>query len=384
MPIPSLPNELVGQILSYECLEEEDLVKTCLVSRRWLRPSRKSLYNCVEFEFAIAKEVEGNPFPSVLKRSHRYTRKSWKLFSTLNHDKSIASLVKIVHLRTSSATASYNLSGASTTLNDAVSTILHVLPAAVAFVFDSSRWLTPQRITAFWPNLHRIEKIKIEFFAQVDWYGPLSRLANLRSLEICDQPIGIPGFDPSNAELRMVAHLQELSLIECSPEEFQVLSIGSEVSLRHLEIPLNVLPAIDLDSYPNLTTLSLRNCPEQPDKRSCRTFVDSLKSSSLRVLTLSSDACTCFHEIFRFGRDLPSTLTRINLDVGYPKLDQVLTAIKKSSDGSRIAQLGLQPFAECQLEHGEHDDGEAGLILIGIEAMLSRAQVELVWLSELV
>jgi len=55
---PTLPTELIDQILREANYSKQDLVQCCLISRQFLNPARKLLYRQLELRFSEVQEEE--------------------------------------------------------------------------------------------------------------------------------------------------------------------------------------------------------------------------------------------------------------------------------------------------------------------------------------
>ncbi|GAA6021313.1 hypothetical protein JCM11491_005800 [Sporobolomyces phaffii] len=83
-PLPTLPTELIDEVLVESVLSEGDLVRCCLVSRQFLPLAQQLLYYSVQFTAYFAKSLD-SPLCAL-------SRKSCVLLDTLTSSTSLASL----------------------------------------------------------------------------------------------------------------------------------------------------------------------------------------------------------------------------------------------------------------------------------------------------
>ncbi|GAA6021316.1 hypothetical protein JCM11491_005801 [Sporobolomyces phaffii] len=85
-PFPTLPNELIGEILLESVLSTSDLARCCLVSRQFLPAARQLLYHSIRFTIYSDLHETGSLY--ALSRNSRVLR------NTLASSTSLASLVR--------------------------------------------------------------------------------------------------------------------------------------------------------------------------------------------------------------------------------------------------------------------------------------------------
>ncbi|GAA5994138.1 hypothetical protein JCM5350_000577 [Sporobolomyces pararoseus] len=376
MPVPSLPNELIDQILRYECLEDDDLIQACLVSKSWLEPARKSLWSELWIDVIEQEEdsIDGNPYPR--RANYRMRSVCWKLVAVLELQPELASFVKLIGFEAYGppAVTSYSVSGISTSIPDLISSLLRLCPSATSFSFGHDEWLDREYLSSYEPHFDRLKEVEIEDCSGSWWFEFITKLPNLRSLSLAGRPRL-----PSWAIHSTVSGIQEIHLgASCDVQAFEILSIGSRSSLRSLTVPLNLLAVVDLSQYPNLRRLGLNECGDAPSYNAIQWFLERLESSGLDTLHFSAEATQQLYKVSNLRSHIPSSCRRINLD-GAWTLDVVVSLIHRPEQdeaGVQIAQLGVpEPFV----------NGEAGgymeTAVVGLKAIVEYAGVELVWID---
>ncbi|GAA5994199.1 hypothetical protein JCM5350_002185 [Sporobolomyces pararoseus] len=366
MPIPSLPNELVDQILSYECLKEGDLIATCLVSKIWLEPSRTSLYQDVEINLCIVEATRNNPYrPGPTKY---LDRKSSKLFSLLAQRPEIAAMGKQIHLYITRNDQVANTSNVSTTLPDLFSSLLRLLPCATFVYLADDEWLQRDNLGPLFPFFHRLEEVVLEDIPGTRWFDLVRQLPNLNSLTL--SCVGTDGLVFSNINPTPGATgLQRLSITGCVARAFATLQTGSCASLLTLAIDLDLLPQLTLSGCPNLVQLSIEAGNRQVAYRKIVPFLEQLKISNIVKLSFSHDTVLLLDLIHHLHVYVPQSCQRIDLE-GELTLNGVAAVAQTS-----VAQLGL---VHPNKGMGRRN-GRAPTILAALRAMVDGTGIEIIW-----
>ncbi|GAA5906157.1 F-box protein [Sporobolomyces salmoneus] len=380
MPIPFLPNELVDQILSYiDPLNpfHHDLVSTSLVCRNWLEPSRKYLYRSVNFVIVMDQGSSEYAHPLDVKVA-RYSESSWRLLSTVGTNSKLASLVKNVSFRRGYIDLGVECSAVFVTTQTLIATVMGLLTRATSFRFDNDEWFNLKHCGAFFPHLDRLQTLSFDKVVKSECFGPLSRLPNLRSLELSEHPLdSVQPSILSQAQSPFVSRLQKLFLLDSSAEVFDALCAGSKSSLRKLKIPLNLLPKFHVSEWPSLTHLSIcHSSASYPSSAEITSFLSSLRFSCpiLDELTLSREALSLLEKDSEFDYFLPRSCIRINLTV-FPFFETALSFVHRGDSHPGIRELRL--YDNPNVPDGDHKRTE--LVLAGLRALLEKAGVELIW-----
>ncbi|GAA5982903.1 hypothetical protein JCM5350_001549 [Sporobolomyces pararoseus] len=370
MPIPPLPNELVDQILSYRCLSKYDLLQACLVSKSWLEPSRKSLFHSVFF--VLRKTDPDTSTLSSPRTTYRLSSWSLLLFSTLTQKPELAALVKRVHL--SLITYDYGIpSSLFTTPADLLSSLLLLLPNSYSFSFGTDEWFAGDAYSSFLPHLRQIRKIKIWACKEDRWLKIVAQLPNLRSLDVWfsreANPLTFLG--------RLKSRLEHLGIRSKDPQHLKVLTLGSELSLRSLEVQENLLHALDLSRFPNLSQLSIRpryRHDPSPLRDNIPFLVQLAASTSLVKIDVPASLIRVTDENNgAFHNYLPSSCRR--LDIGYPWTVNEIVSITAKDRGPRISEIGLPNLSKILNTCADR------LRRAGALAVAAEAGVEIVWLE---
>jgi len=374
MPVPPLPNELVDHILSSKYLTRGDLYETALVCSAWLEPSRKSLYHGIIMSLNSAQSESDNPYP-LEPMPLTYSLRSWQLLSTLVSNPDLASFAKSVYFYDLS-TSQAEPSSVSTSSQALIRTLLQVLPFATSFEFFDNQWLTPANVGVFYPHFDRLESITLMACWWPGWFEPLCRLRKLKSLSIDGQPEHLPDPDATNPTASPVSNLENLSLSECTTDQFLVLFRGSRHSLRSLTIPLDILPRVYPADCPSLVQLSLIGSSRlsNSDQIVAKRLLNSLSSSKVSLLKLSSCALEYLLGTPEFSQHIPSTCNRINLDGKLPSCENVVALLKKSPSSHRISQLGLGA------QYSRKKDEQVRMRVAALRAITEVAGVDIIWM----
>ncbi|GAA5946387.1 hypothetical protein JCM3765_000222 [Sporobolomyces pararoseus] len=367
MPIPSLPNELVDQILSYECLKEEDsLVKTCLVSKSWLEPSRKWMYQNVWISLCTVEGAEKNPYGP--RPTNYLERSSFKLFSLLTQRPEVAHLTKKICLGISRNAEPHEISGLSTTLPDLLTSLLRLLPSVTYVYFDDDEWFHQDSIGLLFPYFYRLEAIEIEECMQTAWFDLVGKLPNLKSLTLNCVATGEllssnPALNPG------ITGLRHLAIRHCGARALANLSTGSWPFLLSLRITLDLLPQLDLSRCPNLGQLTVDDGTSTPRWSEIKTFLQQLKTSNIVKLSLSIKTVRLFECWSSLSSYVPQSCLRIDLE-GRLTLDGVAAAVE-----TQVAQLGLLHPTETVRRR----NGRERTIVEALRAMMDGTGIEIIW-----
>ncbi|GAA5946481.1 hypothetical protein JCM3765_000263 [Sporobolomyces pararoseus] len=354
MPIPSLPNELIDQILRYKCLDDDDLIQACLVSRSWLEPARKSLWDELWLTVIEEKEEETavvNRYPR--RTSYRHHSVSWKLISILSLNPILASYVKLIGLIVW-ASSPFGLSKASsfsTSMPDLISSLLRFCPAATSFSFEGDTWFDRDSLGSTYTYLDRFRTLRLEDDSGDRLFDTVKQLPSLKTLHLGFEPIRLPVQSPEPT----IKDLSELHLeCQCGTEAFETLSLGSKTSLQSLEIPLNLLAVLDLSQYPNLRRLAITNYGDVPNYSESMSFLEKLVSSNLEVIDFSTEAAQLFSLIFDLHSHIPPSCRRVNFD-GSWTLDILVDLIQRprpdDAEG-RLVQVGVPKVSRDGIGQG--------------------------------
>lgn len=256
MPIPSFPNEVIDQILSYECLDRDDHYCFALVSRSWLGPAQKSLYNSIRIRLV---EVYGGPDQGPESVDTRFDRDTWQLFSTLVSSPTLAASVRAVrfevsHILDYPTSGLKGVSDVSTTPRACALSVIRLASAATSLSFDDEAWGLLSSIADFPPRLDRLRHLSIHRAHEEHCLKVLRRLPRLRSLslhEMLDNPSG----EPRERSNRLDSELEHLAITRCSGLQFKRIIWGAKGSIRSLKVPLDVVPSFDCKDFPLLTRL---------------------------------------------------------------------------------------------------------------------------------
>ncbi|GAA5906185.1 uncharacterized protein JCM6883_005470 [Sporobolomyces salmoneus] len=378
MPIPHLPNDVIDEILRYDCFTSGALFRTSLVSRNWLEPSRKTLYFQIDMTMMPIPSFADDIYP-LDSSIARYSKPSWQLFSILAGDPRLAALVKELSFPEPSLQSEG--SNITTTPQALVYSLLHLLPSATSFRFSTNTPLNSGNFGPFFPHSHQLQSIKVDKVTSEGWWVSISRLPNLRSLEIGTKPLGVPKRDRSDPSTSLVSKLERLALWECTVAQFETLAAGSKTSLRSLRIPVNLV-AIDLSNYPNVTDLVIGS-PSPKKKQVARSlripssedetksFLASLRKSSVAALSISHGASQVLVSSGVFYESIPNSCTRINL-IEIPSDETLSSIVEKAGKDSRFSQLGL-PASHKTVTKPE--------LVQGVRAWTQTAGIELIWLQ---
>ncbi|GAA5906176.1 uncharacterized protein JCM6883_005467 [Sporobolomyces salmoneus] len=375
MPIPFLPNELVDQILSYFQPLSRFHYYTALVCRNWLEPSRKYLYHKVEF--SIVKDETSTEYmhPLELKLT-RYSRRSWQLLSTVGNDSGLAELVKEVSFKQLSSESEFECSPVFTTTQALISTAMRLPPYATSFRFENDEWFDLQHSGAFFPHMERLQALTFESLYDEDCWGPLSRLPNLRSLELGYTFSCSSGSQPLPP---FVSRLQVLCLATCSEALFDALCNGSKTSLRKLKIPLNLGLKLARSQWHNLTHLSVSDsCSNLPSSDQVSGFVHAVSSSCPILIELSLSAIALNFIRGRSGSSfsLPASCSRVNFEE-IPSFETALSFVLRENYHPGIRELGLYDDP-----NRSYSDQTVVLTFFGLRALMEATGGELIWYSE--
>ncbi|GAA5946159.1 hypothetical protein JCM3765_000139 [Sporobolomyces pararoseus] len=368
MPIPSLPNELIDQILSYECLKEEDLQTACLVSKSWLEPSRRSLYHSIDLYLRRIEPCDGPLSPPRI--TYRLDTASWQLFSVLNQKPGLAAMVKEINLMQTTSVEDIP-SIMFTTPADLLSSLFLLLPNASSFSFDTDEWFAGEAYGSLLPHLDRIQTLNMEDFDEDRWFQLAVRIPDLRSLHVrCfAEETSLNRSTPSKSRLESL--VVELDCVK----NFKALTFGSKLSLRSLTIQQNLVHALDLSQFPNLLQLSIHAAflSSQRISKDVTPFLGTLRDSTslVKIRFPSSFIKTHDGSYPGFHGHLPLSCRRIDID-RFWTVNEIVAATQKRY-GSQLAQLGLTYAVKGQ--------GKRKLLVAGARAVAEEAGVEIIWLD---
>jgi hypothetical protein len=249
---------------------------------------------------------------------------------------------------------------------------MRLVPVATSFQFDNSSWLNYETIGAFYPHFNRLQNIDTGSASGPGWFQPVSRLSQLRSLDIKSPHIILPHLDPSNPVDTLGSSLRKLYIHLCRPEAFEALVRASKSSLRQLRISISLLPHFFISSFPNLTHLSLGPSSNPPSYAEIEDSLATLVvSKSLVSLTLSPAALALISQVDALQEHLPQTCYRVNLEE-LTSLDSAVSVLQKVA-GDRISRLGLPRGVKARR------NDKTRMIVAGVRAIAESVGVEIIW-----
>lgn len=371
--IPTLPPEIVDEILRDNRLSKGDLKRCCLVKRDWLESAQRSLYDHIDVHAPScdAGEASDNDIDDPGEEFYNLDQASSHLFATLLYIRALGYFVNSItissdetKIATSSGSKKFRIGLKQVLINFA-----QLCPNVKEYNNDHYSYLDDvARIRSRWPDLERIGFFALtqEIWENLDSFESLERLtADEIELDSSQSP-------------EAVHHLAIVGLEApyVRSDDFTFMQSSISQSLRDLHVDVQLVSVLRLSNFPHLTRLSIGSRGGIKSVKTRAFLKDLSTSTSLRIFELDDNAClTLRSNGGDLGRFLPRTCLRVNL---FPctSSDSVLSTIQESTnDGHRIRKLGLPSDLQ------DEDDKRSRLLLVAVRALLEAAGVELIWID---
>lgn len=257
---PFLPPEIIHEILRSEELDQYDLANCCLVNRAWVDSARKSLYNDLTIGLVLRllrsdadEETERGDIATLVK-SYYLDPPSSLILSTLLSNRRLRPLVRAFSYRGEISRKSLSDDNVIWMQPpDVITTFARLCPLATALSFRGFYDLSGKGWEAL--RLHCESLTRLELAAaDQEYWEELRHFKNLLSFKTSWTELPEPPFCLPPLGLSLVSFCVSDFF---RPNDFKAIPSSTWRSLRHLQVPIMMVPEIRSLHFPHLHRLVL-------------------------------------------------------------------------------------------------------------------------------